>query len=273
MKVSARRHEIVQLVRTAGRVDAAELSRRFAVNTETIRRDLAALEAAGELRRVHGGAVPRITLAAEGRVAGRIAERRAEKLAIARAAVEEIPAFGAIFIEAGSTTGHLSRLLPDRGDLLIVTNALQTALELTDLGRSTVMTIGGRVRSESYAEVDAWALERLAHLRFDVAFVGANAVDLTWGLSTPDPSEAAVKAAILASAQKTVLMTDHTKFGLTAACRYGAVTDVDLVVTDAGVTPSTLDDLRALGVDVRTADPAEVPDPPTSSIPTTWRNS
>jgi len=251
MDASARRREIAGLVRAAGRVVAAELSSRFSVNAETIRRDLLALEAAGDLRRVHGGAVAPTALTDEGRVAQRIAERRAEKLAIARAAAEEIPPYGVIFIEAGSTTGHLAKLLPDRGDLLIVTNALQIALELTDLGRSTVMTIGGRVRPASYAEVDTWALERLARLRFDVAFVGANAVDPGWGLSTPDPAEAAVKTAILVSARRSVLMTDHTKFGLQAACRYAGTDEVDLVVTDSGVDPTTVDQLHDLGVKTR----------------------
>ncbi|WP_433077161.1 DeoR/GlpR family DNA-binding transcription regulator [Dactylosporangium sp. CA-052675] len=250
---SDRRREIVELVRIGGRVQAAELSARFSVNAETIRRDLSALEAAGELDRVHGGAVARGTLTVEGRVSSRMAERREEKLAIARAAAAEIPPFGAIFIEAGSTTGHLADLLPDRGDLLIVTNALQIALALTDLGHSTVMTIGGRVRPASYAEVDTWALERLAALRFDVAFVGANAVDLAWGLSTMDPAEAAVKAAILASAQKSVLLTDHTKFGLRAACRYGSVKDIDLVVTDPGLDPAAAEEIRALGTGIRLA--------------------
>ncbi|GAA2582616.1 DeoR/GlpR family DNA-binding transcription regulator [Dactylosporangium fulvum] len=254
MNASARRREIADLVRTAGQVVAADLSARFAVNAETIRRDLSVLEASGDLRRVHGGAIARTALAVEGKVSNRIAERRDEKLAIARVAAAEIPPFGTIFIEAGSTTGHLAQLLPDRGDLLIVTNALQIALELTDLGRSTVMTIGGRVRPASYAEVDTWALERLAGLRFDVAFVGANAIDLAWGLSTPDPAEAAVKAAILASAQKAVLMTDHTKFGLQAACRYGAIEDIDLVVTDRGIDPATIDELHGLGLKVRLAD-------------------
>lgn len=255
MNPADRRLEIADLVRVTGRVDAATLSARFAVNAETIRRDLKVLESAGELRRIHGGAVAHGTLAVEDRVAGRLSQRRVEKRAIARAALAEIPPFGAVFIEAGSTTGHLAGLIPDRGDLLIVTNALQIALELTDRSRSTVMTIGGRVRPASYAEVDAWALARLADLRFDVAFVGTNALDPGWGLSTPDPAEAAVKAAVLASAQKAVLMVDHTKFGLRAACRYGAVDDVDLIVTDSGVDDASLADLRTRGVAVRLAEP------------------
>jgi DeoR family fructose operon transcriptional repressor len=253
MNVSTRRREIVDLVRAQGRVEAAELSLRFDVNAETIRRDLAALEDSGAVQRIHGGAVALDHLAVEGRMASRLTERRDEKRAIARSAVREIPAFGAVFIEAGSTTGQLAEVMTQRGDLLIVTNALQTALRLTDAGASTVMTIGGRVRAESYAEVDQWAIERLATLRFDVAFVGTNAIDVTWGLSTPDPAEAAVKAAIIASAQTTVLMADHTKFGMKAACRYGGVEDIDLVVTDSGIESSTVDDLRALGTEVRLA--------------------
>ncbi|GAA0199941.1 MULTISPECIES: DeoR/GlpR family DNA-binding transcription regulator [unclassified Aeromicrobium] len=253
MNVSTRRREIVDLVRAQGRVEAAELSLRFDVNAETIRRDLAALEDSGTVQRIHGGAVALDHLAVEGRMARRLTERRDEKRAIARSAVQEIPAFGAVFIEAGSTTGQLAEVMTQRGDLLIVTNALQTALRLTDAGASTVMTIGGRVRAESYAEVDQWAIERLATLRFDVAFVGTNAIDVTWGLSTPDPAEAAVKAAIIASAQTTVLMADHTKFGMKAACRYGGVEDIDLVVTDSGIESSTVDDLRALGTEVRLA--------------------
>lgn len=254
MNVTQRRREIVDLVRSSGRVEVPALTARFAVNAETIRRDLAALEGSGELQRVHGGAVPPNGYAVEGMMARRLTERRGEKLAIARAAVEEIPAYGAIFIEAGSTTGQLADVMPERGDLLIVTNALQTALRLTDSGASTVMTIGGRVRAESYAEVDQWAIDRLAELRFDVAFVGTNALDLEWGLSTPDPAEAAVKAAILAAARRSVLMVDHTKFGMRAACRYAAIEDIDLVVTDRGIEGSTVDDLAALGAEVRRAD-------------------
>lgn len=254
MNISERRKQIVELVHSTGRVEAAELTTRYDVNAETIRRDLAALEQSGQVQRIHGGAVARDSLAVEGFMSSRMTERRDEKLAIARIAAQEIPAFGVIFIEAGSTTGHLVDVLPERGDLLIVTNALQTALRLTEAGGSTVMTIGGRVRAESYAEVDTWAIERLATLRFDVAFVGSNAVDATWGLSTPDPAEAAVKAAILASANRSVLMVDHTKFGMKAACRYGRVEDVDLVVTDGGIESSTVEELLALGTEVRRAD-------------------
>lgn len=254
MGVHDRRRQIVDLVRSYGRVDVQQLTERFGVNAETIRRDLTALDEAGTLQRVHGGAVARGPMAVENRMSARVSELHPEKMAIARAAAAEIPPFGAVFIEAGSTTACLAGLVPDRSDLVIVTNGLQIAYQLAELGASTVMTLGGRVRPLSFAEVDAWALQRLERLRFDVAFVGTNAVDAEWGLSTPDPAEAAVKEAILASAQRSVLMVDNTKFGMTAACRYGSIDDIDVVVTDAGTDDAIIDELVSAGTDVRRAD-------------------
>lgn len=231
MKVNDRRREIAQLARSAGRVIAADLAQHFDVNAETIRRDLAALEASGDLHRTRGGAIAVTPLTPELHVDMRL-EAADEKVAIAAEAASLIPHRGTIFVEAGSTTGLLVEHLFGRPDLVVVTNALELALGLVRRGVGDVMTIGGRVRRRSHAEVGPWAHDRLANLRFDVAFVGTNAIDLDWGISTPDPSEAHIKSAIIDAAERSVLMADHQKFGLRAACRYGVIEDVDIVVTD-----------------------------------------
>ncbi|MDD4102597.1 MAG: DeoR family transcriptional regulator, partial [Kiritimatiellae bacterium] len=58
----ARWRKLRNLVRERGILRVEELASELGVSAATIRRDLAALEVAGKLRRVHGGAV-----AAEGR--------------------------------------------------------------------------------------------------------------------------------------------------------------------------------------------------------------
>ncbi|MGC4152071.1 MAG: DeoR/GlpR family DNA-binding transcription regulator [Propionicimonas sp.] len=262
MKVGERRREIARLVLSVGRIQAQELSERFGVNAETIRRDLAALESSGTLHRTHGGAMARRPLPPEIRVPMRVEERDA-KFEIAKEASDLIPDSGVVFIEAGSTSSMLVDYLVDRPELLIVTNALQTALALTDRGAADVMTIGGRIRPQSYGEVGPWAFERLASLRFNVAFVGTNAIDFDWGMWTQDPSEAQIKAAIIASAETSVLLVDHTKFGLRAACRYGSVEDVEIVVSDHRLERSVVEDISALGIEMRVARPAD----PTESHP------
>ena len=260
MKVSDRRREIARLVVSAGRIQAQELSERFGVNAETIRRDLAALETSGALHRTHGGAMARRPLPPEIRVPMRLEEREA-KLEIVREASSLIPESGVVFIEAGSTSSMLVDYLVGRPDLLIVTNALQTALALTDRGAAEVMTIGGRMRPQSYGEVGPWAFERLASLRFNVAFVGTNAIDFDWGMWTQDPSEAQIKAAIIASAETAVLLVDHTKFGLRPACRYRSVEDVDIVVSDHQLERSVVEDIRALGLEMRVGRPVDPTEP------------
>ena len=148
MKVVERRREIARLVVSAGRVQAQELSERFGVNAETIRRDLAALESSGALHRTHGGAMSRRSLTPEIRVPMRLDEREA-KLEIVQEASSLIPESGVVFIEAGSTSSMLVEYLVGRPDLLIVTNALQTALALTDRGAAEVMTIRGPISART----------------------------------------------------------------------------------------------------------------------------
>lgn len=248
-----RRRVITDLVRAQGRAEAATLSELLGVNPETVRRDLQVLQDQGLVHRVHGGAVATDKLAVELRVAHRGGLMREEKQRIAKLALTELPATGAIFIEAGSTAQLFADALPHDADLTVITNALPLALRLADRTRHPVLTVGGRVRPESYAEVDAWALERLAALRVDVAFVGTNGIDLAWGLSTPDPAEAAVKAAILAAARRSVLLADHSKFGQSFLCRYADVADVDVLVTDTGLTGDDERALRERDVEVRRA--------------------
>ena len=88
MYAEERQQAIAELARDHGRVSVADLSQRFDVTSETIRRDLDALASRGLLSRVHGGAVPaeRIRLVESG-VNARQSERASEKHRIAEAAL------------------------------------------------------------------------------------------------------------------------------------------------------------------------------------------
>lgn len=256
MFAAERRQRIADLTRELGRVESAALCERFGVNPETVRRDLHALQSEGLVQRVHGGAVATGRLAVEPRVTQRGSQMRDEKVRIAKLAAEQLPEAGSIFIESGSTAAWLAELLPERsdiGDLLVITNALPVALRLADHSNLTVMTVGGRVRAATFAEVDSWALDRLASLRIDVAFVGTNAIDLEWGLSTPDPAEGATKRAVIDAARRSVLLADSSKVGRSFLTRYARLSDVDALITDDGMPEVTVEAIAAQGVDVQCA--------------------
>jgi DeoR family fructose operon transcriptional repressor len=247
-----RRQAIMNDLRTTGRVDAADVAARLNVTNETVRKDLIELDRQGLLRRVHGGAVPVGQLSYEPAVSTRT-EYAAEKTRIATAALAHLPAGGAILIDAGSTTARLAEVLPADRELTIYTNTLTIALTLIDRPLLTVVTLGGRVRPLTRAEVGDWAARALAEINVDVAFLGANAISVERGLTTPDPAEAAVKRRMLGSARRRILLADHSKVGAVSLCRHAGLSDLDLLITDTGLPAADLAALRAAGLAVELA--------------------
>ncbi|GAA4623130.1 DeoR/GlpR family DNA-binding transcription regulator [Actinoallomurus vinaceus] len=244
-----RRQILLQTLRSAGRIDVTDMADRLDVSTETIRKDLTELERQGLLHRVHGGAVAVEDLSFEPAVAART-EYTDEKHRIARAALAEVPLEGAVLIDAGSTTACLADVMPADRDLAVFTNTLTIALTLATRPRLTVHTLGGRVRSRTFAEVDNWAVRALSELRVDVAFLGTNGFTVDDGLRTPDESEATVKRLMLKVARRRVLLADHSKLGRISLFKYGDLSDIDLLITDAGMPDAEVRRLEDAGVKV-----------------------
>jgi len=231
-----RRQTIAEIVRHEGRGDATQLASRFEVTQETVRRDLIDLERRGVLRRVHGGAIPVERLRFEPAVGEKARLMADEKRRIAAAALEYLPRSGSILLDAGTTTGAMAELIPNDREMTVVTNSLPIAMTLSPRSRLNLLVVGGRVRGRTLANVDDWALRSLSDLVVDVAFVAANGVSVERGLSTPDPSEAAVKRAIVAAGRHVVLLADHTKVGDEHFTRFAEISDVDVFISDGGLT-------------------------------------
>jgi DeoR family transcriptional regulator, fructose operon transcriptional repressor len=252
MYAEERQQAIAALIRETGRLAVADLADRFAVTQETARRDLAALESAGLLRRVHGGAVATAALSMiEAGVAEREGSRAPEKSTIAKAATALLPpAGGSVLLDAGTTTGRLAGLLPVDRDLFVVTNSVGIAHRLSGHGRLTVRLVGGRVRGVTQACVGDETVRALSDLRVDVAFLGTNAVSPAHGMTTPDPDEAAVKRAMVAAARQVVVLADSGKLGGEQLVRFARPEQVDTVVTDSGADPGLVAALGERGVEV-----------------------
>lgn len=250
MYAEERQAAIADLARSVGRVDVAGLADRLGITTETVRRDLTALERAGVLRRVHGGAIPVERLGFEPPVDSREKVATAEKEAIAKAALNELPVDGAIALDAGTTTLRLAALIPSDRELTVVTNGLPIASLLASKANLTVHTLGGRVRSRTMATVGETTVEALRETYVDVAFVGANGFSLDRGFTTPDKEEAATKRALIASAGRAVVLADSSKSGSNHFATFAAITDVDTLITDASLDASQAGELEAAGLHV-----------------------
>ncbi|MCT9820355.1 DeoR/GlpR family DNA-binding transcription regulator [Microbacterium sp. W1N] len=257
MYATERHEHIAQLITTDGRVSVVDLARRFEVTTETVRRDLDQLERAGLVRRVHGGAVSRTRVStAESSLAERSLVRSEAKDAIARSAVDLLPAElrGSVYLDAGTTTAALATYLAaatvSTAPLEVVTHSMTVAHLLAGAPGLQVTAIGGRVRGLTAAAVGAGAVAAVGRLRPDIAFLGTNGLSAGFGLSTPDPDEAAVKEAIVRGAGRVVVLADSEKFDAELLVSFAQLSDIDVLVTDAAPTGPLADALAAADVEV-----------------------
>lgn len=239
MYATERQEQIERLLQTDGRVSVVELARLFDVTTETVRRDLDQLEAAGALRRVHGGAVS----SDRGSTAESPLAERQERHGVAKAAIGRRAAAalgerfrGSVFFDAGTTTAAVAAQLAPRlssDQIEVVTHAISLADILSAAPGAGLTLVGGRVRGVTGAAVDADTVRAIEGMRPDVAFVGVNGVSAGFGLSTPDPEEAAVKRAIVRSARRVIVVADAEKLGPELLVGFASLSDIDVLVTDA----------------------------------------
>ena len=247
-----RQHAIAALVSDRGRVSVTDVAERFGVTTETVRRDLALLERAGMVRRVHGGAVPAGALSlVEPGLGERHGTRAEHKRKIAAAALDLLPDVdGSVLLDGGSTTAALAELLPPERRLLVATNSVPIAARLSAAPGVTLHVLGGRVRGVTQTAVGESTVRALEHLRVDVAFLGANGITARHGFSTPDETEAATKRAIVRAAQRAVVLADSSKLGREHLVRFATVDDVDVLVTDSDADADAVDALQSAGIEV-----------------------
>lgn len=234
MYAQERQQAMAQLVMARGRVSVSELAQEFSVTSETVRRDLSALERMRLVRRLHGGAVPAASLSVmESGLDERDSSKAREKERIALAAIEHLPpAGGSIAIDAGSTTARLAHFLPRDTHLTAFTHGVPIAARLANLPHIELHLLPGKVRTTTQAAVGSFTVDAISRLHIDVVFLGTNGISLDHGFSTPDPEEAAVKRALVAAARTVVILADTEKFGRAATVNFAALEDVDILITD-----------------------------------------
>ncbi|MFI1400951.1 DeoR/GlpR family DNA-binding transcription regulator [Streptomyces sp. NPDC020681] len=238
MSAEERRRGILELARDAGSVAVSKLAADFGISKETIRRDLTVLEEQGLMRRTHGGAYPVESAGFETDLAFRAANHVPEKSRIAAAAAALLGNAETVFVDEGFTPQLIAEALPQHRPLTVVTPSLGVARELAAREATTVLLLGGRVRGTTMATVDHWTTRMLSGFVIDLAYIGANGISRSHGLTTPDPAVSEVKSQVMRVARRRVFAGVHTKFGAVSFCRFAGVSDFEAIVTDTRLRPA-----------------------------------
>ena len=242
---SQRLREIVRLLRS-GVTRVEDLSAAVGVSESTVRRDLASLEAEGQIDRTYGGARPSGPYR-ETRLGERMGIEVEAKARIGAAAAPWVTDGATIFVDAGSTCGQLVEHVRDRRGLTVITRGLEIALMLADCPVEVVV-VGGSVSASSHGLTGAVTLLVLERFSVDIAFLGCDAVHPSRGVGEPTLEEAATKEMAARHAGRTVVLAHAAKLATTVPAWAHLPSGWTLVTDEAD--EERLAPFRAEGVEV-----------------------
>lgn len=228
MNHSKRHSEILRLLEDEGTITIADLADKLGVSLETVRRDVKPLASDGAILKMHG-AIGLPSAVGEAPFERRMRENAEAKRAIAKAVAATIHDGESVMLDTGTTTSYLARELLGHRRLTVVTNSSDIARTLATVNGNKVYMAGGELRSDSGAAFGVSAIEFVSRFAVTHAVISAGAVDVANGVMDYDLEEAEFARMVLSRGQRSVVVTDHTKFGrqgLVQVCGFSGFTEL-----------------------------------------------
>jgi len=241
--LNQRQARILEAVRANGAVSVSELAGRFSVTTQTIRRDLKVLEERGLLVKGFGGA-----FAAPGVARYSYRERHSTEVEIKRRLVDALKPFlfdgATIFVGLGTTFHALHSVLTGFPGVLVASPNLEVVHSCALHTDATVYVYGGYVRNKDTSILTLGGANR-QKFKFDIAIIGASAIDRDGAVLEFDPMEVDLTREVLAQARQVILVAHEGKFERKAPHLVTHLNAVDVLITN-GKPAGHFDDPRLL---------------------------
>ncbi len=233
MALTERQNEILRRLKENKTAAVATLAQDLFVSEATIRRDLAEMKSMGLIERSHGGALLPEN-AEEISIFFRMEKNAGEKERAATKALAHIPQFKSAFIDSSSTALALAERI-DLAFKTVVTNNLQTAIQLSKKPNVNLILLGGNVHFNTISATGSWTARQLADFSFDLMISSCAAIigDEVFERSLEQKE---IKRVAFEHCKQRILLIDHTKFEGNGTYRLAALADYDVIVTDAPPT-------------------------------------
>lgn len=249
---NTRQRRILEILSQKGEVKLQRLKDVFPdISVMTLRRDLTSLESRGYLIRTHGGAMStrkvENTGGEEDAYVSREAENIEAKRAIARSTISLVEKGRSIYIDAGSTTMCLAKLVPD-DNFTIVTSGVNIALELLKKQNISVVTLGGLVNRNTLSVSGPNAISVVDNINIDIAFMSASGFSMDSGLTVSNVYECELKKKVVARSKKVILLLDSQKINKNMTFTYANLKELDILATEKQLPEEILAETRKFGI-------------------------
>lgn len=246
-----RRNAIAELINQKGSISFAQLKQAFPdVSDMTLRTDLKALDEAGRIIRVHGGAKSVDVVVGTDDLLGRRSERNQEaKHQIAMKAVNLIRPNSTFYLDSGSTTTELARCLPDM-PCQIFTGGISCALELARLEKPRVNLIGGTLNKYSMSLCGYKAIDDLKYVNMEIVFLGTTSFCPGFGFSCGVEDEARLKQALTKNGDKVYVLMDSSKFGMKSTYSFASLNEIHGIIADGKLPEEFVKECEGMGIEI-----------------------
>jgi DeoR family transcriptional regulator of aga operon/DeoR family fructose operon transcriptional repressor len=252
------KENIMGILEKKGNVSVSELVPILKVSEFTIRRYLEEMEKEGCLIRIYGGAVKKDKGLSPDFFFGEKAKRHIkEKRMIAEQANSLVKSGETIFLDTGTTTLEIARLLKgSEKNLVVATNSLPVVSELSHIANIRVFVIGGFLRQELMDFAGPFSDKEIENLNFDQAFLGVDAISSEIGLTTTDITTARIEEAVMERSKVINIVADFSKIGKVSLIPYGRIKERKVkirLITDPRANREELKKMRRAGIEVEIA--------------------
>ena len=245
MLAAERQSRIVEIVQEQGSVQVETLAQELNVSAMTIRRDLLKLQKDDVLKRCHGGAVVK----RETTYADKQTSHKDAKIRLANKCVMMVNDGDTVFLDAGTTTYEIAKLVKDIAGIMIVTNDLEIA-RLLNNSEAEVFICGGHIQKETGSMFGHHATQMLADFKFDIGFFGAASINNEFEVMTPTVEKMWLKRQTPKQCTKSYLVVDQSKFGRQAMSKINHLGDFTGVITDKVFNKEETEKLISLGANI-----------------------
>lgn len=246
--------KIYAMLLKEGYVEINNLCSIFEVTDMTIRRDLDSLSSEYAIERTHGGAMLVTNRGEEPSYEHRIVSQSVLKEKIAKKALSLIRNSQTLFIDSGTTTQYIAKGITNENRNTIVTNGINIANEIINLDTVSAILIGGDLKKNTHSTRGALAETQVRQFRFDIAFLGANAIGADGSLYVGSTSETSFKRIVMNASSKTYVLVDSSKFNSYNLLSYANANEVTAVITDSNIDEGTKKLLEEYGINIIIAD-------------------
>ncbi len=251
MSSIAQRHKyILNQLKIEGFVKVQDLSEALDVSEVTIRKDLRLLESKKLLIRNHGSASALSSLITDKHIDEKEKLYSEEKKRISEAANNLLEPNDKIIIASGTTLLSFANHIDIQKALTVITSSVKVSLTLCYHPNIEVVQLGGTMRKNSVSVIGHYAEQILSTLACNKLFIGVDGIDLNYGLTTSNMSEAYINQKMIEVSDKVVVLTDSSKFGQRGFCKICDFNNIHHIITDANAPAHMVDMIREMGIEV-----------------------